>query len=101
MRSTLTKLATVGALSIALMSVSAAPAAAYPRLTATCGPTYVWSGAAYGAHNTWNPGNYIVGALWPPQTFDLDGRVWGVTMLSGFAFGAVNRFGYVYYGCLS
>lgn len=101
MKSTTSRIALALAVIACLAAVSAPSAsAAWPRLTVTCGPTYVWNGAAYGATNTWNPGYNIIGALWPPQTFEVDGSVWGVTMLRGFAFGAVNRVGFVNYLCL-
>ncbi|UUY03462.1 hypothetical protein LRS13_22780 [Svornostia abyssi] len=94
--------AIVAACVASAFGISAAPASAWAgqRLTATCGPTYVWAAATYGATNTYNPGVALYGALWPPQTFTHDGTYWGVTMLRGFAFGAVNRTGFVYYGCL-
>lgn len=76
--------------------VFAAPANA-ARWGVSCSPTYVWSGA--GPWNTYRPGHYIVGALWPPQTFEnmsyqIDGSHYG------FAFGAVNRYGWVAASCL-
>ncbi len=89
-------------LAFACLVPSTASAARYAVNPTMCNPVYVWSGppTVGGAHNTYNPGRYIVGALWAPQTFAQLDRAYG-SWLPGFAYGAVNAYGFVYTYCFA
>lgn len=88
-------------LACAFIVPSTANAARFPVNPNMCNPVYVWSGTpTAGGHNTYNPGRYIIGALWAPQTFAMLGPPMGSWMY-GFAYGAVNAHGYVYSYCFA
>ncbi|UUY03459.1 hypothetical protein LRS13_22765 [Svornostia abyssi] len=81
-------------LCVLAVSAAAAPPASAKRLAVWCGSTYVWSGHPY------VPNNWVVGALYAGQTFDVmsgtnQGYAWG------FAYGHVNRYGWVETRCLN
>lgn len=83
----------------AFFAIAAPPSQAGLRLTTQCSPTYVWSNWSYGTNTS--GGGYVVGALWPPQTFEWTTGGPVASWVYGFAFGAVNRYGWAHLGCLA
>lgn len=79
------------------VAVPSAEAARLPVNGVMCNPAYIWSGP--GGTNYHNPGNYIVGALAPGQTFDYQSGSYGGWHY-GFAYGQVNRYGWIWGLCL-